>query len=167
MNREVFLSLLALDAYNRGYGQSVLLNEGDSSVGQSEANRFIGTARISRQSDVEVGTPGVNAGFYAIAYHWNGETVISYRGTNVLHHFVAPDLIRGLAFLPCRLNAGKPNPGSSPGRRTDRLNDWKGSIAEFQLLGAECPKADITPRPSCSTGNRPMTSNMPSASPSG
>jgi hypothetical protein len=164
MNRDVFLSLLALDSYNRGYGEVVFTQPRGGGAVQNEAGRTIGNATIV---DVPLPQGSLAAGFYAIAYDWNGETVISYRGTNVLHHFVAPDLIRGLAFLPCRLNAGKPNPGSSPGRRTDRLNDWKGSIAEFQLLGAECPKADITPRPSCSTGNRPMTSNMPSASPSG
>lgn len=82
MNRDVFLSLLALDAYNRGYGQGVFLNPSDSLNGQEERNRFIGTARVTNQSDVEVETPGVDAGFYAIAYDWNGETVISYRGTN-------------------------------------------------------------------------------------
>lgn len=82
MNRDVFLSLLALDAYNRGYGQGVFTKEGDSPTGQNEANRLIGTARVTNQSDVEVGTPGVDADFYAIAYNWNDETVISYRGTN-------------------------------------------------------------------------------------
>ena len=82
MNRDVFLSLLALDAYNRGYGQGVFLSPNDSTNGQEERNRFIGTARVTNQSDEEAGTPGVDAGFYAIAYEWNNETVISYRGTN-------------------------------------------------------------------------------------
>lgn len=44
MNRDVFLSLLALDSYNRGYGQNVLLNSGDSTIGQDEAGRRIGVA---------------------------------------------------------------------------------------------------------------------------
>ncbi|MFA6220630.1 MAG: hypothetical protein WC692_12785 [Erythrobacter sp.] len=82
MNRDVFLSLLALDAYNRGYGQGVFLNPSDTANGQVERNRFIGTARVTNQSDVEAGRPGVIAGFYGIAYEWNNETVISYRGTS-------------------------------------------------------------------------------------
>ena len=99
MNREVFLSLLALDSYNRGYGQSVLLNAGDSTSGQGEADRLIGTARISRQSDVEVGTPGVSAGFYAIAYEWNGETIISFRGTNFPNNILEATEAESNAFV--------------------------------------------------------------------
>lgn len=79
MNREVFLSLLALDAYNRGYGQTLLLNEGDSFAGTNEVDRRIGTVRISAQ---DITDEAQAAGLYAIAYDWNGETVISYRGTN-------------------------------------------------------------------------------------
>jgi hypothetical protein len=79
MNREVFLSLLGLDSYNRGYDQNVLLNKGDSITGQDEAGRTIGSATIA---DVPLPAGSINAGFYAIAYEWNGETIISYRGTN-------------------------------------------------------------------------------------
>ena len=79
MNREVFLSLLALDSYNRGYGQSVLLRDGDNAVGQNELGRLIGTARVSAQNITQ---SAQQAGFYAIAYEWNNETIISYRGTN-------------------------------------------------------------------------------------
>lgn len=79
MNREVFLSLLALDSYNRGYGQNVVLNSGDSTAGQDEAGRKIGNATVI---DVPLPSGSIAAGFYAIAYNWNGETIISYRGTN-------------------------------------------------------------------------------------
>ena len=79
MNREVFLSLLALDAYNHGYGQTVLLNQGDSTTGQDEVGKFLGSAQIIEQ---RINSESQVAGFYAIAYDWNGETVISYRGTN-------------------------------------------------------------------------------------
>lgn len=82
MNRDVFLSLLALDAYNRGYGQNVKVSESDADEGVDESGRAIGTATIILQSDVFSGLPRVEAGFYAIAYEWNGETIISYRGTN-------------------------------------------------------------------------------------
>jgi hypothetical protein len=73
MNREVMLSLLALDSYNRGYGQS---------VGGLSNSGMIGKATIRRQSNINENSTEVAAGFYAIAYEWNNETVISYRGTN-------------------------------------------------------------------------------------
>ncbi len=72
MNREVFFSLLALDSYNRGYGANV--------DGLWETGR-IGAAKIRPfRPDEQSGWQ--DAGFYAIAYEWNGETVISYRGSN-------------------------------------------------------------------------------------
>lgn len=85
MNQDVFLSILAMDSYNRGYGQNV---GGLSSSGQ------LGAATIIRQSDVRAGSAALTAGFYAIAYAWNGNKVISYRGTNP--EFTAPD---GQTFL--------------------------------------------------------------------
>jgi hypothetical protein len=41
MNRDVFLSILAMDSYNRGYGQGVVLNAGDLTVGQNEVGRRV------------------------------------------------------------------------------------------------------------------------------
>ncbi len=73
MNRDVFLSILAMDSYNRGYGEGLKLPGG---------SKKLGTTTISRQSDIRSGSDAVNAGFYAIAYDWNGEKVISFRGTN-------------------------------------------------------------------------------------
>lgn len=82
MTNNVFYSLLALDAYNRGYDQGPLTSEGDSFNGQDERNRKIGNAKIIVQSDVANGDPGVAAGFYAIAYHLGDEMVISYRASS-------------------------------------------------------------------------------------
>ena len=74
MNRDLFLAILSMDSYNRGYAQSI--NGLNVELGVTE----LGGATIIRQSDVVAGSAGVNAGFYAIAYDWNGETIISYRG---------------------------------------------------------------------------------------
>lgn len=74
MNRDVFLSLLALDSYNRGVDQGV--------IGLGGLGSQIGTAVFDRQSVTTIGSTEINAGFYASAYSWNGEDVISYRGTN-------------------------------------------------------------------------------------
>lgn len=79
MNRDVFLSLLALDAYNRGYGANI--------GGQSESGEIGNASIITRPSIFGQQADAVlqswqAAGFYAIAYNWDGQTVISYRGTN-------------------------------------------------------------------------------------
>lgn len=79
MNPDVFLSLLALDAYNRGYGQGVVTVKGDDAAGTDEIGRSIGLATIIAD---DISQNAQAAGFYAIAYEWNNKTVISYRGTN-------------------------------------------------------------------------------------
>jgi hypothetical protein len=68
-------AILAMDAYNRGY------NEGITGLGGIGSQ--IGNAVISNESDTGVNDPGVAAGFYAVAYYFGGQTVISYRGTEV------------------------------------------------------------------------------------
>ena len=96
MNREVFLSLLALDAYNRGDGQTVILQRGDSTSGVNEVNRLIGSARVAAQ---DITDKAQAAGFYAIAYEWNNsgntETVISFRGTNFPSELTADTVLAG------------------------------------------------------------------------
>jgi hypothetical protein len=62
MNRDVFLSILAMDAYNRGYGQNLLLNIGDDLGGQRENDRKIGKATVLRQSNVQAASGPVEAG---------------------------------------------------------------------------------------------------------
>lgn len=72
---ELFKAILAMDAYNRGYDEGielpVILN-----------NTQIGNAIIASQIDSTEGSAARNIGFYALAYAYNGETVISYRGTD-------------------------------------------------------------------------------------
>lgn len=76
MNRDLFLSILALDAYNRGYGGGV------TGLSASAGTR-LGLASIIRDANDADGV-SIAAGFYAIAYEWDGKTVISYRGTGGL-----------------------------------------------------------------------------------
>lgn len=77
MNRSLFLAILAMDSYNRGYGVGV---EGLDEEGQ------IGNATII-PTPSQAGWEAAN--FYAIAYDMTGvagftagERVISYRGTD-------------------------------------------------------------------------------------
>ena len=72
MNNEVFLSILAMDSYQRGYA-----------VGIKEVNGTkIGNATISTFSNISKESAEYKAGFFAQSYNWNGTTVISYRGTD-------------------------------------------------------------------------------------
>lgn len=73
ISKDLFLAILALDSYNRGY------NVGVSGLSDNLGTE-IGSARISgRPMDP---TAAASIGFYATAYDWNGETIISYRGTD-------------------------------------------------------------------------------------
>jgi len=65
---DLFLAILALDAYNRGYKRGMVL----------PASSQIGDAAIALQAD---DLESQAASFYAVAYSWQGKTVISYRGT--------------------------------------------------------------------------------------
>ncbi|MEQ1710634.1 MAG: hypothetical protein ABL908_04445 [Hyphomicrobium sp.] len=71
ISRDLFLSILALDSYNRGY------NSGIHTLVEAPGSQ-IGAATLKKAS----GESGKDVGFYATAYAWNGETIISYRGTD-------------------------------------------------------------------------------------
>ncbi|MDZ7602045.1 MAG: hypothetical protein U1A06_11805 [Hoeflea sp.] len=83
VSNELMLAILAMDSYNRGYdagigdGQNVV--DGVDVDGLGEAGSTIGSAVVLNFS-VPQGSQA--AGFYAVDYQWNGETVISYRGTD-------------------------------------------------------------------------------------
>jgi hypothetical protein len=75
LSNDLFLAILAMDSYNRGYdaGLSGLGGEGFG----------IGAATIAKDAEQLLNAGEAEAaGFYAVAYQWNGETVISYRGTD-------------------------------------------------------------------------------------
>ena len=72
---ELMYAILAMDAYNRGYNPGMVLTGSQ-----------IGTATISTDSTREFRDPGADpkdptpdqaAGFYAVAYAWNGETIMA------------------------------------------------------------------------------------------
>jgi hypothetical protein len=70
-SNDLFMSILALDAYNRGYHPGY---EGFSDAPGTQ----IGNATIVRDKGDAAAKA---ADFYAVAYSWNNQTVISYRGT--------------------------------------------------------------------------------------
>ena len=75
MNADVFRAILAMDSYNRRYGQGV---NGLSAVPGTQ----LGAATVLDDSILRLGAESAETGFYASAYSWNGRTYISYRGTN-------------------------------------------------------------------------------------
>lgn len=79
MNRDLFLAILSMDSYNRGYGRGVKLNSSDADYANDEIGARLGAASVTAQIITEEAQA---AGFYAIAYNWNGETIIAYRGSD-------------------------------------------------------------------------------------
>lgn len=73
MNDELFKAILAMDAYSRGYDKAIRI---------TGSGTQLGTAQFVGQSSIAANSPEIDAGFYAIAYSYNGQTIISYRGTS-------------------------------------------------------------------------------------
>jgi hypothetical protein len=88
ISKDLFMSILSMDAYNRGYGAGID-PDGDGN-GLGVEGRSIGNATIL---DIDLPTTSQNEGFYAVAYTLeeavgegtdqiaDGTTIISYRGT--------------------------------------------------------------------------------------
>ena len=79
MNRDLLLAILAMDSYNRGYNQGLKFTQNSDNSGTA-----IGNAIVSNRSSSDTNSAAYKAGFYAIAYDWQGEKIISYRGTDGL-----------------------------------------------------------------------------------
>lgn len=87
MNRELFLSILAMDSYNRGYGDGIKGLDSPGPDPESDSKIKIGEATLLFDANDRAGVART-AGFYAIAYNVANTglsgltgTVISYRGT--------------------------------------------------------------------------------------
>ena len=78
ISKDLFLAILAMDSYNRGYGAGIT---GLSEV--SDGTTKIGTATVSKNiQDAGISAEAQAAGFYAISYDTEYGKVISYRGTD-------------------------------------------------------------------------------------
>ena len=97
--RDLFLAILAMDSYNRGYDVGIKL----------PAGTLLGNATIKFDSSIlkEGGVRSdIPAGFYAVAYEWNGEKVVSYRGTDNLNPLSGFE--GGLDFFSYGIGIGQP-----------------------------------------------------------
>jgi hypothetical protein len=86
MNRDLFLAILSMDSYNRGYGRGLNFGPNTDQANRNEAGQRIGNAIII---DVPLPEGSQAAGFYALAYRVSGvtgiadgSTVIAYRGSD-------------------------------------------------------------------------------------
>jgi hypothetical protein len=79
MNRDLFLTILSMDSYNRGYGRGIKFTIGESTADRTDFGAKIGNATVL-SIDLPGGSKG--AGFYALAYDWNGQTIVTYRGSD-------------------------------------------------------------------------------------
>ena len=66
ISSELMYAILAMDAYNRGYNPAIVLG-----------GTNIGTATIGSDELLPEGSEA--AGFYAVAYAWNGDTIMASR----------------------------------------------------------------------------------------
>jgi Lipase (class 3) len=91
-DKDLFMAILSMDSYNRGYGAGITLPE----------TTGIGGASILTLSDLGISSATYSqwqtAGFYAAAYTTQWGTVISYRGTNFDGEPAANDVVNGWAF---------------------------------------------------------------------
>ncbi len=162
MNSDVFLSLLALDSYNRGYGAG--LNDLDFRANVTK----IGNATIKTDSEIELGDDAEQAGFYAIAYEWrdpeDGElkTVISYRGTSFDDWPATNDITNGWTLDAgrwalgarrwlCSRRSGRARHRFRPG--LDRWRDparWRENSPNARP--SDCPRSFATRRQDRTTG---------------
>lgn len=82
ITQDLFMAILSMDSYNRGYAAGIG-SEADGLGSASDRTVKIGNATISGNlADYGLAAEAQAAGFYAVAYDWQGQTVISYRGTD-------------------------------------------------------------------------------------
>jgi hypothetical protein len=82
ISKDLFLAILSMDAYNRGYGSGINFGSNSDAVGTAIGNAFIWATR--GQPDAQ------SAGFYALAYDTSavsgfsvGEKTIAYFAVNL------------------------------------------------------------------------------------
>lgn len=74
MSQELMLAILSMDSYNQGYAKG--LAHGSIQIGNATLQGPSGGIPTGQEASWTA------AGFYAASYSWNGQTIISYRGTD-------------------------------------------------------------------------------------
>lgn len=85
MNNDLMKAILALDAYNRGYNQGLIIEGvsiGNASILQKEVNGESLNFDSAFLQDENGNRKDIPASFYAIAYEYGEQVIVSYRGTD-------------------------------------------------------------------------------------
>ncbi len=90
--KDLFMAILSMDSYNRGYEPGIALPD-TASIG-SATIRSLSELGVSAETYAQWQT----AGFYAAAYNTQWGTVISYRGTDFDGGPATDDVVNGWAF---------------------------------------------------------------------
>ena len=116
ISKDLFLAILSMDSYNRGYDAGIMndgSNDPDGLGDASDGTAHIGSATVSYNlADAGIENTSESVGFYAIAYTLgatvgegndtmaSGQTIISYRGTDNILGLGTPasDLLNGWSF---------------------------------------------------------------------
>ena len=94
MNRDLFLAILSMDSYNRGYGRGIKFSPGESSADRTDFGAKIGNATVL---NVELPAGSKEVGFYGITYLIEAGTVpgitvdtkvVMYRGSDNIPGFL-------------------------------------------------------------------------------
>jgi hypothetical protein len=80
ISEKLFLAILAMDAYNRGYNSGFISNSQNALAGIGGIQ--IGNANVGSNSGILGPNVDVSKSFFAQSYTWSNKTVISYRGTD-------------------------------------------------------------------------------------
>lgn len=75
-SKDLLLAILAMDSYNREYGAGLVVS--GTQVGEATFQAHDYQKRVSETTFKD----WQSSGFYAAAYTWGSDTVISYRGTD-------------------------------------------------------------------------------------
>ncbi len=79
MNDILFKAILSMDSYSRGYDPAIKFGNSTEAYSIDTVGTKIGNATIY---DTAGDANAQAVGFYAVAYNYNGETIIAYRGTD-------------------------------------------------------------------------------------
>lgn len=88
ISANIFKAILSFDSYNRGYNAGIDIdgNHQDQNYCDDSSGQEIGSATILSNSGDLNPAAGIDndIGLYGVAYEYNGETIIAYRGTDSL-----------------------------------------------------------------------------------
>jgi hypothetical protein len=139
LNRDLFLAILSMDSYNRGYGRGINFGQNTGQASRNEVGSRLGNATILRDANDAEGKAQA-AGFYAIAYQVSGvsgiadgTTVIAFRGTDTAGGALLTDVFNGWSLG-----------GGLPSTQSDLMIKFYQAVARSQGVTEDWRTANIT-----------------------